>query len=435
MAEAAATAAAASPSEDGYARIYQAVAEGKTEHKVRAAIQAAAQEGLARSLRAADDAGRGDLVGALLEAGADAKRLYPGGLCDPLALCIAYGNASSLNALLKLGHPADRRIKARPDDRSLAGHEGYFCTALHLCIHPPRLSQDECLSYPPPNFNCLKVLLEEGGADANSKSRYDETPLHFLCMLRKAELGDPNVFDAAVDLLLANGADVNARDSDGRTPLVLCAERSSAAWVPRLLARGADPEIVKNNGGSALMCACGRGSDGRESSVAVLALLRASSCETLRASENNGWTPIDALVCQDAPPRLPPSSTPRKTRAVRELLLSGVTCRDDHAPVVVPIAAELMALQDVELEELRSWAEKWQGHYECVSYSFDRLDKEAEEARTVELVKEEARLLALLRGEEEEEEGGGGGGGGGRRQRGLKRRSTEEGREERGRVA
>jgi hypothetical protein len=45
-----------------------------------------------------------------IEAGADAKGLYPGGRCDPLALCIAYNNVSSLKALLKLGHPADRRI-------------------------------------------------------------------------------------------------------------------------------------------------------------------------------------------------------------------------------------------------------------------------------------------------------------------------------------
>jgi hypothetical protein len=96
-----------------------------------------------------------------------------------------------------------------------------------------------------------------------------------------------------------------------------------------------------------------------------------------------------------------------------------VTCHDDHTPIVVPIAAELMALQDVELEQLRSWPETWQGHYECVSYSFDRLDKEAEEARTVELKKEEARLLAELEeeggssGSDGEGDGNGGGGGGG----------------------
>jgi ankyrin repeat protein len=203
---------------------------------------------------------------------------------------------------------------------------------------------------------------------------------------------------------------------------MICAAWGNPAWVPQLLARGADPDVIDKHGNTALLRACGRDAKD-ESPAAVLELLRRSSRETRRAVGENGWSAIDALVYdaeeeddEDGDPlsrRLPPS-TPWQTRAISQLLLSGATCHDNHAPVVLPIAAELMALQDVELEQLRSWPETWQGHYECVSYSFDRLDKKAEEARTTKLLREEARLLALLRGGGRGTRGRGGGGGRGR---------------------
>jgi hypothetical protein len=414
---------ASSSSAGGYKRIHRAVTQVQTLDQLRAEIEAvdrrekeARAASLARSLRAAHDARRGDLVGALLEAGADASALYPGGRCDPLALCIVYKNVSRLKALLKLGHPADRRIEALPSLRSLAGNEGYFCTAAHLCMCPPRLSEDEDRLALPPALDCLKVLLEEGGADAYSKAIEGDALLHDICSLEDTVFDDRNAFDAALDLLLAHGADINARDLDGMTPLMYCAGWGDPAWVLRLLAQGADPDVIGMNGFTALVCACGRGAED-ESPAAVLELLRRSSRETRRAVDHPGWSAIDELVYQvvngDHLPRRLPASTPWKTRAIRQLLLSGVTCHDVHAPIVVPIAAELMALQDVELEQLRSWPETWQGHYQCVSYSFERLDKEAEDARTVELLRQEAELLRLLR-ERQRRRGRGGGGGRGR---------------------
>jgi ankyrin repeat protein len=34
---------------------------------------------------------------------------------------------------------------------------------------------------PQPALDCLKVLLEEGRADANSRETNGDTPLHYLC--------------------------------------------------------------------------------------------------------------------------------------------------------------------------------------------------------------------------------------------------------------
>jgi ankyrin repeat protein len=218
---------------------------------------------------------------------------------------------------------------------------------------------DEDRRRPLPALDCLKVLLEEGGADANSEGTEGDTPLHDLCDLRDTVFGDRNAFDAALDLLLAHGADINARNFHGRTPLIYCAAWGEPAWVPQLLAQGADPDAIDKDGFTALVFACGRGAE-EESPAAVLELLRRSSRETRRAVDYRGWSTIDELVYdaeeeddEDGDP-LSPRLPPWQTRAIRQLLLSGVTCRDDHAPIVLPIAAELMALQDVELEQLRS---------------------------------------------------------------------------------
>jgi hypothetical protein len=176
-------------------------------------------------------------------------------------------------------------------------------------------------------------------------------PLHFLCALTKNELDNAGTFDAALDLLLAHGADINAGEELGWTPLMWSAAGGNVAWIPRLLARGADPDVITRAGHTPLIYACRR-CDEDVSPAVVMELLRRSSRETRRAVDNLGYSAIDALVNRgiggaDAagnprPYRSPPSA-PWTTRAIRQLLLSGATCLPHPARVVLPIAAELMA--------------------------------------------------------------------------------------------
>jgi len=155
------------------------------------------------------------------------------------------------------------------------------------------------------------------------------------------------------------------------------------------------------------MLACERYGE-QECPRIVHELLRRSSLETRRITESNGWTAIDGLVHGTGNPaydRLP-ASTPWKNCAIWQLLLSGYKRR--NAPLVLPIAVELMALQEHELEKLKKWPSTWRGHDETVQLGFERLDAEADERRVAQLKREEARLLQ----EREREQGQGGGGGG-----------------------
>jgi hypothetical protein len=117
-------------------RVHRAVAAGLSEVEVRRAIIDCAQGSVERRVAAVNQAGRvgvegaephdetplqaahrlqrGDLVVILLEAGADASALFPGGRATALVLCVAYGQVQSLRALLLQGHDANQRVYYLP---------------------------------------------------------------------------------------------------------------------------------------------------------------------------------------------------------------------------------------------------------------------------------------------------------------------------------
>jgi ankyrin repeat protein len=64
---------------------------------------------------------------------------------------------------------------------------------------------------------------------------------------------------AALERLLSEGADVNARSSAGETPLMLAAARGRLDVIGLLIDRGADVNAVTDAGNTALMLAAARG--------------------------------------------------------------------------------------------------------------------------------------------------------------------------------
>jgi Domain of unknown function (DUF6438)/Ankyrin repeats (3 copies) len=79
--------------------------------------------------------------------------------------------------------------------------------------------------------------LVAAGADVNARDSQGRTPIFHAC-------DNPD----AVKLLAAAGADVNAKDSNGYTPLMMCLTIKS---VQALLDAGADPTIKNNQGKNA----------------------------------------------------------------------------------------------------------------------------------------------------------------------------------------
>jgi len=120
------------------------------------------------------------------------------------------------------------------------------------------------------------AALIAAGHDVNTvnQNRFAATPLHAA-----ASRGNR----AAVELLLKAGANVNAVDADGASPIHAC---SQGGIVEALLAHGAQPSLVNKRGATPLHSGA---YFGRE--AAVRALLAHGSDKTIR--DTDGKLPVD----------------------------------------------------------------------------------------------------------------------------------------------
>jgi ankyrin repeat protein len=119
-------------------------------------------------------------------------------------------------------------------------------------------------------------MLFAKGADVNAKDKDGSTPLHL------ADNQD------VVKLLLVKGADVNAKDKDGSTPLHLA---DNEDVVKLLLAKGADVNAKDKDGRTPLHLAVAKDTD-------IVKLLLAKGAD-VNAKDKNGSTPLHLADNQD----------------------------------------------------------------------------------------------------------------------------------------
>jgi ankyrin repeat protein len=100
-------------------------------------------------------------------------------------------------------------------------------------------------------YTVLELLLQHG-ANVNARDRSGRTPLHWAS-------GYADELPECMILLLEKGANLNAPDIKGRTPLQTAVRYNAEQAVELLLKRGADTEAVNWKGLKALEIAGRRG--------------------------------------------------------------------------------------------------------------------------------------------------------------------------------
>jgi len=101
-------------------------------------------------------------------------------------------------------------------------------------------AEHDVLSAAAGDVDALQRILHGAPLSTHSRDRWEWTPLHMAASLNRPE---------AARVLIAAGADVNARAARGRTPLFLAAMDGNSAVAEVLLEKGADLNLAEESSG------------------------------------------------------------------------------------------------------------------------------------------------------------------------------------------
>jgi len=120
----------------------------------------------------------------------------------------------------------------------------------------------------PPDYQAAAQLLDKGG-DVNRADDHGLTPLHYVARCWHSDAEAANL----IGLYLAHGANPNARDKGGRTPLFECYD-ARPLCVQTLLRGGADPYLTDSHGVTAIETRYRRLYAGRQRPIEEVAFVR-----------------------------------------------------------------------------------------------------------------------------------------------------------------
>jgi ankyrin repeat protein len=151
--------------------------------------------------------------------------------------------------------------------------------------------------------NNTKALLA-AGADPNAQDDHGHTPLHFCAQSAHMLPQDPSwrmpSQGEVGGALIAAGADVNAQSSAGATPLHFLASMAPTAFASNLLERltaaGADPAIPNHQGDAPIHSLLRRGDADRVYGLEIMAKHMAVKCADLNVRDKNGDTPLTLAI-------------------------------------------------------------------------------------------------------------------------------------------
>ena len=155
--------------------------------------------------------------------------------------------------------------------------------SLEDIINPLKSAIRKCCDYI--KIDIINILLEKG-ADINAKDNYGWTPL--VQAIHECECGcECECSKEVIKILLEKGADINAKDNYGRTPLMHAIQYGCSEEVIKiLLEKGADINAKDNYGRTPLMHAIQYGC-----SEEVIKILLDKGAD-VNAKDKNGCTPL-----------------------------------------------------------------------------------------------------------------------------------------------
>lgn len=164
----------------------------------------------------------------------------------PLQIASYYGHLEIMLELLENGADVNATTKdafslsERSRNRIVSGvdQKGYRFTALHF------VCMNDGLFFP---LRTIELLIQNG-AKINAQDKFGNTPLHVLIFYP----GDRSPFPPSVSLLLDAGADMNLQNNEGITPLMKACKFNLPDIALILIEKGSNLNVLSKSGKTAL---------------------------------------------------------------------------------------------------------------------------------------------------------------------------------------